>query len=178
MSLLRRRRWHFNVWDLLKLQVILSPLFLALAYWDYQPRAYQFDPFTALAWFLVPPCLYVFLLVTFRLRSAVPHSYVFAGIRQGIFFGLLFGGLSWGPFGIPAILRALFEFCKLIGLAVRRNLPMSGTMIVECASETLAKVGIITGLLLVHYAVVGAASGVLAAVTMQWITCVRKKKPV
>ena len=170
----RTRRYRFNVWNLLRFQVMIAPLFLAASYADYNSPSNQFDPFQALAWFVAPPLLYVFLLVTTKLRSTAPSSFVFPSIRLGIVFGILFGVLSWGPSGGPAIARALGEFRDTLDAYLRTRPPISLRMILAAAKETrIGVIGLVFGFWLLHYAVLGAASGAVAGVAMQ---CIRRKR--
>lgn len=163
-----KAKLRFNVWDLLKFQFLLSPMFLAVPYADYQSSAGVSNPFQSLAWFVLPPMLYVLLFVTFKLRRTASRSYVFTGVRYGTMYGLLFGGLAWGPIGCPAIAGAISEFCKLLGLAHRRGLPITFPLVTEIAKETFTYVGIVAAFCMVHYAVIGAALGAVAGLMVDW----------
>ena len=170
----RMCRLRFNVWDLLRIQVMIAPLFLAASYADYNSHANQFHPFKALAWFVAPPLLYVFLLVATKLRGTAPSSFVFSSLRLGIVFGILFGVLTWGPSGGPAIARALGKFRDTLDAYVRNKPPISLGMILVAAKETrIHEIGLVFAFWLLHYAVLGAASGAVAGVVMQ---CVRRKR--
>lgn len=163
----RISRLRFNVWGLLKFQLLIAPVFLAKPYMDYQAKAYQFNPYKVLIWFLAPPFLYVVAFVTVRLRRTAPKSFVFTGARSGILYGLLFGVLAWLPGGGPAVVQAMGECCKMFSQVLRRGFPFSFEMVSAVFQETLAEAVLISGFLGLHYAVVGAVAGVIAGLVIQ-----------
>ena len=151
---------RFSIQQLLFWQFVIAPVFLAPAYADYNSRAHEFDPIRSLIWFLVVPSLYVFVLVIRRLRRKPPSSLVFAAIKSGVFFGLLFLILSFGPFGIPKLVQAFQAFAQA---SKSVSSPIS-PMMLACARETLGVPLMITGFAAINYVVLGAAVGAITSI--------------
>jgi hypothetical protein len=164
----RSRCCQFSVRTLLTLQFGVAPLFLAPAYADYKTHAYQFNPWTALLWLVVPPLVYALVLAAITLRRSKTSPSVFSGVCRGVWFGVLFGLLSWGPSGIPAILRDVGHFCAALRAWISNGYPpIPLRLVCEAAGQTLGEYLLLSAFWLVHYALFGAASGGVAAVLVQ-----------
>lgn len=165
----RNRCFQLRVWDLFRIQLLIAPLFLARVYANANSPDFQRDQFARLAWFLVPPLLYVFLLVATKLRNSECPSYVISGLRLGILFGLLFCVLAWGPLACPTMVKGLDAFWGTIGIISRRGYPpMSFAVVMAVSKETLGEIGFISAFVIFHYLILGAFSGIIAGATMQY----------
>jgi hypothetical protein len=156
--------WRFSLGACFLLQWLVAPAFLAPMY--HRLYAERDPPFYVfIAAFLLIPASYaaVFAWLAAARAAQRRRSVVFAAIRHGVLFAILFAAFALGPLAVVNVVNSAVRFrASLPPLAQNSPLPPSfyvGKAII------LAE---ISGLALVHYAVVGGTAGGVVGLFVDW----------
>ena len=101
-------KYRWSIRDLLKLQLMLVPLFMSPFY--SRPPDTQRPYMVLVAAIVVPPVIYSGILSFFALLRQNTSSSLFVGIRAGGFYGTLFCVLALGPLGVPYLFQQVQQF--------------------------------------------------------------------
>jgi hypothetical protein len=154
-SATRRPRWRIGLAWCFWLQLLIVPAFLGPAF--YRLEANHPVPYSQLIAFLLMPACYMgtFAFLAARRAAGRPssekRSVVFAGVRRGLLFGVFFGVMAWMPF---AFLSASDTHARWVA-----RLPPGMPVPPSYWWERCFEIGVLTGMGVVHNAVLGAAVG-------------------
>ena len=137
------RRLRFSMFSLLWLQLLIAPAFLSPVYYRINDPNH---PYVLLLAFLIAPICYVTVFSTIRAlrvrkkQSDDKRSVVFAAVRRGAFFGVLFSAMALGPLAILAFFDSrdwlFFTWAEIL----------REWLLVACFAA-------------IHYVIIGAATG-------------------
>jgi len=155
----RPQRWRFGLASILRLQLLLAPAFLAPVY----ARGPSGNPYVGLIAFLIAPACYVALLQAVLLRRQARQT-VLSSVRQGAIYGVLFGSLSLVPASLYRALPALQRDLPMIEELILRLGGSEGFLALQPLLITIAPYVLLPLYLLLHYALIGAATGGVSAI--------------
>jgi hypothetical protein len=164
----RPGRIRFSLASILWLQLLLAPAFLAPVY----ARGPSGNPYVRLIAVLIAPACYAALLLVIAWRRRPPQS-VLSGVRQGAAYGILFGLLSY----VPALLYQMSPRLKTdlpeMEDAFLRLGGTEGLFALRMLLATMAPYVLLPLYLLLHYALIGAATGGICSIVRDFL-CYRR----
>jgi hypothetical protein len=164
--------WRFGAWDILWLQLLVAPAFLAPVYAEHHAT----HPYLELLAFLLAPTCYVAAMTAIaRRRDHRRTSVVFTKVRQGVLYGVVFGLLSIIPAvvyeGAPDLLVQL----ELLGSINQAKVAGNRGVFYWLLISTFAPFVLVPLFVLLHYALVGAATGgVCGLLQDRWLEGARR----
>ena len=155
---------HWTLARCFTVQLIVAPLFISPFYNNSHDTLH---PYLGLCAFIFGPVIYCALLSFLRLRNLfgssprVRRSLTLVATWAGMLYGLLFCALAWGPNAIFVIWRQAGSFLQDVGQMSQRD------WFSQWAWRVIGEPVLMIGLTLLHYAILGAASGIVAAVVFR-----------